>query len=73
MRLFMQKTVKQSAVYLHNTISDLGYKYHLVCTRWAIFWAESITLLYLMEIIQKKFCPPNYFYFVLVERMVRLP
>ena len=34
MRLFMQKTVKQNAVYLHNTISGLGYilgnKYHLV-------------------------------------------
>ena len=42
MRLFMQKTVKQSAVYLHNTVSGLGYKYHLVCTRWAIFWAKLL-------------------------------
>ena len=62
MRIIMQKTVKQSAVYLHNTISGLDYKYHLVYTRWAIFLGKIITT------------PPyHYFYFVLVERMVRLP
>ena len=62
-RFFMQKTVKQSAVYLHNTIYILGYilgrKYHIF-----VLVGDNTA---------KVVPPPHYFYFALVERMKKTP